>query len=123
MGNKRRLFKLVFRTHYIPAYLDSILLNFITNAIKYGQEDRSPIIAIHTYMKDDRPFLEVSDNGMGIDLKKHGHKLFEMYKTFHQNDDSEGIGLFITKNQIEALNGEIFVESEIQQGTTFTIKV
>lgn len=116
-------FQEVKSIQYIPAYMDSILLNLITNAIKYGQENRAPIIAIRTYMKDGRPFLEVSDNGMGIDLKKHGHKLFEMYKTFHQNEDSVGIGLFITKNQIESLNGEIFVESEIQQGTTFTIKL
>lgn len=109
--------------NYIPAYLDSIFLNLITNAIKYGQKNRAVIIAIRTYTKDNRIFLEISDNGMGIDLKKHGHKLFEMYKTFHQNKDAVGIGLFITKNQIESLNGEIFVESGIQQGTTFTIKL
>lgn len=107
---------------YIPAYLESILLNLITNAIKYSQENRSAIVAIRTYMKDGHTFLEVSDNGMGIDLNKYGKNLFGMYKTFHQNKDAVGIGLFITKNQIESLNGEIFVESEIQQGTTFTIK-
>lgn len=116
-------FQNVSSIKYIPAYLDSILLNLITNAIKYSQKDRAAIIAIRTYMKDNRVFLEISDNGMGIDLKTYGHKLFEMYNTFHQNHDAVGIGLYITKNQIESLNGEIFVESEIQQGTTFTIKL
>lgn len=116
-------FKNVEHVQYIPAYLDSIFLNLITNAIKYRQENRTPIIAIRTYLKDGRTYLEVSDNGQGIDLKIHGHKLFEMYKTFHRNKDAVGVGLFITKNQIESLNGEIFVDSGVQQGTTFTVKL
>jgi len=45
-----------------------------------------------------------------------------MYKTFHYNEDARGIGLFITKNQIESLNGEINVASIVNVGTTFTIK-
>ena len=71
---------------------------------------------------EDRLILEISDNGIGIDLEKFGDKLFGMYKTFHYNKDAVGIGLFITKNQIESLNGEIFVESIVNEGTTFTIK-
>ncbi|WP_299120640.1 ATP-binding protein [uncultured Winogradskyella sp.] len=111
--------------NYIPAYMDSILLNLITNAIKYKHKDRDPVIKIRTYLdfKDnDRVVLEIKDNGSGIDLKKFGDKLFGMYKTFHYNTDARGIGLFITKNQIESLNGEITVESELNKGTIFTIK-
>jgi len=44
-----------------------------------------------------------------------------MYKTFHSNKDARGIGLFITKNQIEAMGGKIDVESELNKGTTFKI--
>jgi len=44
-----------------------------------------------------------------------------MYKTFHKNHDSRGIGLFITKNQIEAMGGTIEVKSEVGKGTTFKI--
>jgi sensor histidine kinase regulating citrate/malate metabolism len=65
--------------------------------------------------------LEVEDNGLGIDLKRQGRKLFGMYKTFHDHPDSRGIGLFITKNQIEALGGKIEVESEEGIGTTFKV--
>ncbi|WP_264527412.1 ATP-binding protein [Flavobacterium sp. N2550] len=65
--------------------------------------------------------LEISDNGIGIDLKKYGDKLFGMYKTFHENPDSKGIGLFITKNQIDAMGGYVTVESEPNVGTTFKI--
>lgn len=107
---------------YIPAYMESILLNLVTNAIKYKHEDRDAIVSIKTYIEGGKTVLEVQDNGSGIDMKKFGHKLFGMYKTFHYNSDAVGIGLFITKNQVESLNGEIFVESEVNKGTTFKIQ-
>jgi signal transduction histidine kinase len=44
-----------------------------------------------------------------------------MYKTFHGNEDARGIGLFITKNQIEAIGGKIEVQSVVDRGTVFTI--
>ncbi|MFD1094408.1 PAS domain-containing sensor histidine kinase [Salegentibacter chungangensis] len=107
---------------YIPEYLKSILLNLITNAIRYKQAGRKPVIFIQTYRSKDRDFLEVSDNGMGIDLDQYGDKMFGMYKTFHQNPEAKGIGLFITKNQVEALGGTISVTSTVDVGTTFKIK-
>ncbi|WP_405575036.1 ATP-binding protein [Winogradskyella sp. Asnod2-B02-A] len=110
---------------YIPAYLDSIFLNLLTNAIKYKHKDRDPVINISTtrdYTNQDRVVLEISDNGSGIDMDKFGDKVFGMYKTFHYNADARGIGLFITKNQVESLNGEISVKSDLNLGTTFTIK-
>ena len=104
---------------YNAAYLESILLNLVSNAIKYASHDRVPIVKIeyNAVMKK----LSVSDNGIGIDLKKHGHNMFGMYKTFHKNADAKGLGLFITKNQIEAMGGKITVESEPHKGTTFTV--
>jgi signal transduction histidine kinase len=63
----------------------------------------------------------IQDNGLGIDMKRHGNKIFGMYKTFHKNADARGIGLFITKNQIEAMGGRIEVESEEGKGTTFIV--
>ncbi len=65
--------------------------------------------------------ISFEDNGLGIDLKKHKAKIFGMYKTFHKNKDSRGIGLFITKNQIESLGGRIEVESGVDKGTTFKL--
>ena len=106
---------------YIPEYLESILLNLITNAIKYKQPGRKPVIYIQSYVSNGKEFLEVSDNGMGIDLDQHGEKMFGMYRTFHQNPDAKGIGLFITKNQVEALGGSISVTSTVDIGTTFKI--
>ncbi|SHI97079.1 sensor histidine kinase [Aquimarina spongiae] len=107
---------------YIPAYLESILLNLITNAIKYKHPDRDPIIAIKAYEEEGSNYLKVSDNGRGIDMKLFKDKIFGMYKTFHYNKDAVGIGLFLTKNQIESLDGSISVESEVDKGTTFLIE-
>ncbi|MBU6342294.1 MAG: ATP-binding protein, partial [Bacteroidetes bacterium] len=65
--------------------------------------------------------LEVRDNGLGIDLEKHGDKLFGMYKTFHRNAEARGFGLFLTKTQIEAMGGSISVESVPDQGSCFRV--
>lgn len=107
--------------HIIPSYLDSILLNLISNAIKYRSLERNLVIEIEAKKSDNYIILSVKDNGLGIDLKKNGSKLFGMYKTFHSNEDARGIGLFITKNQIEAMRGKIEVESEENVGTTFKV--
>ena len=106
---------------YIPAYLESILQNLISNGIKYRRMDIKPEIHLKTYKQNERIILEVSDNGLGIDLVKYGDKLFGMHKTFHDNPNAKGIGLFITKNQIEALGGKISVKSETNKGSTFTV--
>ncbi|NUY79859.1 PAS domain-containing protein [Flavobacterium sp. MAH-1] len=105
-----------------PAYLESILLNLISNAIRYSSTERQPKIHILWIENAEGKTLSVSDNGIGIDLDKYGDKLFGMYKTFSNNPDSRGIGLFITKNQIEAMGGSISVESEPHKGTTFTVR-
>ena len=106
---------------YNPAYLESILLNFTTNAIKYSSPDRPPIISYDFEIINGKKTLSVTDNGLGIDLKKHKNSLFGMYKTFHKHQNSRGIGLFITKNQIEAMGGSVEVYSEVNKGTTFKI--
>ncbi len=105
----------------VPSYLESILLNLLTNAIKYKSPERDPIINIYTESTDNQLILSIEDNGLGIDMEKHGKKLFGMYKTFHNNKDARGFGLFITKNQIEAMDGKIEVISQLGIGSTFKI--
>ena len=106
---------------YNPAYLESILLNFVSNAVRYSHPERRPEVTIEYEMQNVEGILTISDNGLGIDLKKHGAKLFGMYKTFHGHKDAKGIGLFMTKNQIEAMGGRVEVDSTPGIGTTFTI--
>ncbi|PKA99353.1 PAS domain S-box-containing protein [Flavobacteriaceae bacterium MAR_2009_75] len=105
----------------VPAYIESILMNFMTNAVKYKDPNRKPTVELSSGYQNGMTILSIKDNGMGIDLKKYGDKLFGMYKTFHQHKDSRGIGLYITKNQIEAMKGRVVVYSEVGKGTTFKI--
>ena len=102
--------------------MESILMNLISNAIKYRHPDRKPVIDLYTYMEGGKPCLMVKDNGLGINLKKYGNKIFNMYQTFHDREDAVGIGLFIVKNQVEMLQGTIEVESTVDLGTTFIIR-
>lgn len=107
--------------HIVPAYLNSILMNFITNGVKYQHPEREPVLTFSTKKQKEYTVLTIADNGLGIDLKKHGDKMFGMYKTFHSNKDARGLGLYITKNQVESMHGKIEVESVVGKGTKFKI--
>jgi PAS domain S-box-containing protein len=107
----------------IPAYLESILHNLISNAIRYRDPEKKAIIEIKAGENEDNYWFSVTDNGLGLDLDKYGDKLFSLHKTFHDHIDSKGIGLFITKNQVEAMNGNIEVQSEPGAGSTFKVQL
>lgn len=109
--------------NYNSAYLESILYNLISNAIRYRHPQRKPIVTLKLYKENDKDVIEISDNGIGIDLAKNSDKIFGMYKTFSSNSDARGIGLFITKNQIDAMGGIITVDSVINVGSTFKIYI
>ncbi|MBB2144160.1 PAS domain S-box protein [Pedobacter sp. LMG 31464] len=106
---------------YNRSYLESILLNLISNALRYSHPDRKPVISITCFEENGQLVLRMSDNGIGIDLKKYGDKMFGIYQTFNGNADARGFGLFISKNQVEAMGGKIEVESDLNKGTTFKI--
>ncbi len=105
----------------VPTYLHSILNNFLTNSINFRSPDRDPIIELEGVKEGKFYVLTVKDNGLGMDLKNNRDRLFGMYKTFHNNENSRGIGLYITKNQIIAMKGKVSVSSEVGIGTTFKI--
>ncbi|MBN8571711.1 MAG: HAMP domain-containing histidine kinase, partial [Ignavibacteria bacterium] len=108
---------------YPSIYLESILFNLINNALKYSRQDESPVINISTRKnKNGDVILEIQDNGLGINLVKYGNQVFKLHKVFHPGYDSKGVGLFMTKNQIETFGGTIDIESTEGVGTKFTIK-
>lgn len=109
--------------NYVAAYLESIFQNLVTNSLKYKHPDRPPLIKCTSERINNHIYVYFEDNGIGIDLDKFGDSVFGMYKTFHHNSDAKGIGLFITRNQIEALGGTISIESTVSAGTKFTIKL
>jgi len=106
---------------YIEAYLESILQNLITNALRYKHPDRDPEITVFAYEENGKKYLMVRDNGLGIDLDKHGKDLFKLYKTFHGNKDALGLGLFLTRNEVQAMGGDITVESKLGKGSKFIV--
>jgi len=101
--------------------MHSIMLNLLTNAIKYRRPGVPPVIQLFTEEDGDYVILYVKDNGMGIDMEKHGSKIFGLYQRFHDNKDGKGLGLYIIKNQVEALEGKIAVESIVNKGTMFHV--
>jgi signal transduction histidine kinase len=107
---------------YPKKYLDSILSNLISNAIKYRSTARLPHIHIKTERQGEIISLKVTDNGLGIDLKRNAQHIFKMRKVFHDHPDAKGYGLFMTKTQVDAMEGKIYVESAPDCGTTFTIE-
>jgi len=106
---------------YPNIYMESILLNLVSNSLKYIQPNLKPEVWLRTYHQNGNIMLEVTDNGLGINLDRYGHQVFKLHKTFHRHPESRGIGLFMIKNQIEAMGGEIAVQSQVNQGTTFIV--
>lgn len=103
----------------VPAYIESIFYNLISNALKYRSPKRTPQIKIKSELIDNKLYITFSDNGIGIDLKNLRDKVFNLYQRFHTDIEGKGIGLFLVKTQVEAMDGKIELESEVNRGTTF----
>lgn len=103
--------------------LESVFQNLLTNAVKYRHPARNPIIAITTKQTDHTILISFEDNGLGMDLSTIKDSIFGLFKTFHNNEDAKGLGLFLVKSEVEALNGKISVSSVPNQGTTFVIEL
>ena len=104
---------------YVESYLDSILRNLVSNAIKYRHDERPLLLSITTCAESEGVLLSVRDNGMGMDLDRHGDGLFQPFRRLTQQRDGKGIGLHMIKKMIEKNGGSIAVESTPGEGTVF----
>lgn len=104
-----------------PAYLDSIFHNLITNALKYGITDQSKLLEIYANQEETGTAVFIKDRGLGIDLEKYSDRMFKLGTRLHDTSDGQGLGLFMTKRQLEAMGGEIEVQSQLNNGTTFRL--
>lgn len=107
--------------NFNSTYLESILLNLLTNAVKYSSPNRTPEITVRTEEWEDGVKLYFSDNGLGIDLNRYRDRIFGLYQRFHDHADSKGLGLYIVNSQIRVMGGEIDIQSEVDKGTTFIL--
>jgi signal transduction histidine kinase len=103
------------------SYIESILLNLLTNSIKYKSENKILKITVTTYQEKNHTAIIFQDNGIGIDLERNRDKIFGLYQRFHDYPDSKGLGLYLVKSQVEAMGGTISIESEVEKGTRFTL--
>ena len=114
-------FSAISTISYCKVYLESIFLNLVSNSLKYKSDERPPKVVITSEKEGDKIKIKIKDNGMGIDLDRHGHKLFGLNKVFHRHPEAKGVGLFITKIQVEAMGGKISASSTVGVGTVFNI--
>lgn len=108
--------------NYPHKYLASIFYNLISNAIRYQSPERKLSLNLSSKIRENNIILTVTDNGLGIDLAKHKDHIFKIGKVFHRHPDAKGLGLFMTKTQVEAMGGRIWVESLPDEGSTFSVE-
>jgi two-component system CheB/CheR fusion protein len=106
----------------VKNYMNSIFTNLITNSIKYARKDISPIINIKSSKNATGIVLTFEDNSLGIDMVKYGDKVFGLYTRFHKEiAEGTGVGLYLVKVEVEALNGTVELQSQVGKGSVFTI--
>lgn len=104
-----------------PWRIAEILRNLISNAIKYRKMDHAASeIGIRVNVDHLRAEINFADNGIGID-ETNLSRIFEMFYRATEQSDGSGIGLYIVRNAVEKLGGQISVASRVDQGTRFTI--
>ncbi|MCB0486994.1 MAG: ATP-binding protein [Cyclobacteriaceae bacterium] len=101
-----------------------ILSNIISNAIKYQRTDTGTSSFIRITSKEERSWvkIQVQDNGEGI-ATEFQERIFEMFYRGSDTSTGSGLGLYITKEAVEKLNGKIELTSEAGKGSTFTIMI
>lgn len=105
----------------IRPILHNALYNLLSNALKYRSPERELEIVIASRSLQNYVEVSISDNGLGIDLEKHGDKLFGLYKRFHTHVEGKGMGLYLVKSQLESIGGHLEVSSKANEGTRFTL--
>ncbi|PVY42300.1 sensor histidine kinase [Pontibacter virosus] len=100
----------------------SVLLNLMSNAIKYQDPQRQLRIHIRATLHDNRFHLSVQDNGLGIPAGRQ-ERVFQLFKRMHMHVQGSGIGLYIVKRIVSNSGGTVSVESREGEGTTFTVSL
>jgi len=108
--------------NYNKAYLESIFMNLVSNAIKYRSPERSLELMISARHNESTTEIRFRDNGLGIDTDLYKDRLFGLYQRFNDRKEGKGLGLFLVKSQMEALNGSIELESKPGKGSTFVLQ-
>ena len=103
--------------------INSIVQNLIENGIKYARiDDNKPEINISVTSTRDDIVITAKDNGIGMD-EETTKKIFSMFFRVNRKIEGTGLGLHILKRAVERLLGDVNVQSTINKGTTFTVRL
>ncbi len=103
------------------ANLRTVLLNLVSNALKYADPNRPARIHLAVHVADDQVVLAVQDNGLGFDAQKYGQELFHLFRRLHGHTPGSGVGLYLVNRIVQANGGRIEVESREGAGATFRV--
>jgi signal transduction histidine kinase len=105
-----------------PNLIETVLINLIENAFFFGamKDPDNVRVSVNASIKNDKVEISVLDNGIGIDQSING-KVFDMFFKGHEQSKGSGLGLYIVQKAIQALEGEIEVDSVAGEYTRFTI--
>ncbi|RZK78593.1 MAG: GAF domain-containing protein [Pedobacter sp.] len=102
--------------------INQVFTNLIGNAVKYAAKSQNPTVTIKGEEVNDEVIYSIKDNGIGIDMSHH-NKIFELFKRMEnvKEYDGSGVGLAIVKRIVEKHDGRIWLESQLNVGTTFFV--
>ena len=116
------------RLHGDEVRIRQVVINFLTNAVKYTEKGEVVLSANWEKISDDsiKLILSVSDTGIGIKYEDQ-QSLFDSFQRFdlehNRNIEGTGLGLAITKQLVELMDGTIYVRSSYGRGSTFTVEI
>ncbi|WP_267643194.1 PAS domain S-box protein [Haloarchaeobius amylolyticus] len=104
--------------------LEQVFQNLVSNALKYRHDERDPEVTIDASREGDEWVFAVEDNGIGIDPDMHD-RIFEVFERLHTHDEysGTGIGLALCQRIIDRHDGQIWVESDRDEGSTFKFTI
>ncbi|MWB96214.1 sensor histidine kinase [Flavobacterium sp. GA093] len=109
--------------HSDKTRLENILNNLISNAIRYqNPKIQDPFVAVNINTTATETTIKISDNGIGIPEELQP-KIFDMFFRISRDSVGSGLGLYIVKEAVSKLEGEIKMQSNVGQGTTFSITI
>jgi len=107
--------------YFSRLYLESILKNLVSNALKYRDPARPPQVQVRSHQQAAALVLTVADNGRGIDLAQDRERLFQPFTRLTAEGEGTGLGLHLIQAMVQQQGGSLEVASTLGQGTIFTV--